>query len=212
MTTPHIRFERPDRDLPFVSSFSLSVLHQAMRQAGVTTIRIGSTYRPPGEQARVMYDNIETSYLKDPASTKTMYGGRPGEPVEAIARSDLRRAQAGVRDGFNPQLPLPLPSNTIGSMTRAIELLEARQGTGCVSHHQLRTPLLDVLDVGSLNLRPYSAVGAFIRALTDQSVVKRLGIPKGCKKYSPKHFVETATAIHVEIIQPDAVARWNRIA
>lgn len=115
---------------------------------------------------------------------QTMYGARPGEPVEAIARSDLRRAQTGVREGFSPRLPLPLPSNTIGSMTRAIGLLEARFGTACGSHHQLRTPLLNVLD----SLQPHSAVGAFIRALTEQSVAKPVGLPKDCKKYSPKHW------------------------
>lgn len=210
MATPHIRFERPDRDLPYVSSFSLSVLHQAMRQAGVATITVGSTYRPPGEQARVMYEKLEARFVQDPTPTRSMYHGRPGEPVEAIARDGLRRAQIGMRDGFDPQLPLPLRSQTIGSMTRAIELLEEQLGTGCVSHHQLRSPLLDVLDVGARSLRPLSAVGAFIRALTNQSVVKRVGLPKGCPKYSPKHFVETESAIHVEIIQPDAVARWNR--
>jgi hypothetical protein len=141
-----------------------------------------------------------------------MYGGRPGEPVEAIARQDLQRAQLGLRDGFDPNRPLPLRPRSIDSMTRAIERLEEQHGSGCVSHHQLRTPLLDVLDVGANTLQPHDQLAAFIRTLTELSVVKRLGLPKGSRKYSHKHFVETATAIHLEIIQPDAVERWNRTA
>ena len=207
-----VRFSNPGRDRRFVSSFSISVLRQAMRHSGVASITIGSTFRPPGEQARVMYDNVFAQLVKDPGSTRSMYGGRPGEPVEAIARQDLQRAHVGLRDGFDPNQQLPLRSHSIDSMTRAIECLEERQGAGCVSHHQLRTPLLDVLDVGANTLQPHGQLATFIRTLTELSVVKRVGLPKGSKKYSPKHFVETATAIHLEIIQPDAVERWNRTA
>jgi len=212
MTTLSVRFAHPDRDARFVSSFSMSVLRQTMLDCGVTAITIGSTFRPPGDQARVMYDNVVAQMVKDPTSTRSMYRGRPGEPVEAVARQDLQRAQLGLRDGFDPNRPLPLPSHSIDSMTRAIQRLEEQHGSGCVSHHQLRTPLLDVLDVGSKTLQPHGQLAKFIKALTALSVVKRLGLPGGLTKYSHKHFVETATAIHLEIIQPEAVERWNRTA
>lgn len=54
-----IQFLNAAKSIQFVSEYSRSVLTDIMQKAGVPSILITSTARTPGDQARIMYENIE---------------------------------------------------------------------------------------------------------------------------------------------------------
>lgn len=68
---PLIRYLNPAQDAARVSAHSKKVIEDAMKASGVTAITITSTARTAGEQARVMYENIERHGV---AHQKKLYG------------------------------------------------------------------------------------------------------------------------------------------
>ena len=197
---PEIHYARKS-DKKFIADVTEHVVRGLMRAAGVNRITVTSTYRSPEKQADLMYGIAVGADLKNPGIQKSMY--KPlGENVMDVARKDIQAAKAGIKEGFDPNVALPVPSNTKAAMTSTINRLELEHGMGCISRHQKLMPDLNVFDLAISSLQPASALDTFIETLTSSHFVKALGIPKGKLPFSPKHFVESEPCVHVEMHVP----------
>jgi hypothetical protein len=171
-----------------------------MRSVAVHHVTITSTYRAPEDQARVMFDALLARDAQG-KSAGSMYRGT-GQEVETIGRVYIQDVKKGLQTGFDPNKPLPNPTRTRASMAGAIVALEGQFGVGCVSRHQLSSDSLNVFDLAETSVSPSGKADELIEALTSCSMIQRVGIPKGKQQYSPKHFIETAACIHIEMLQP----------
>lgn len=200
-STATIQFANPARDGQHVSGYSKTILSACMKRAGVQSIMITSTYRSPGDQARVMLDNADKQ-------SGWMYKAH-GHEVEKVARDNqavVAQVQKGLQNGFDAKKPLPGPTKTRSQlqseMILKIHELERKFGVGCVSKHQTDPKKMNVIDIDPKSVQPAKALGDFIKALTGDLHIQRIGLPGGAKKYSEKHFVESVGCLHVEIPQP----------
>lgn len=206
---PTIRYQR-NSDRAYIADITENILRGLMNNAGVERVVITSTYRDPEKQTDLMYDVATRLEVKKPGTTTSMYNKKMGDKVMQVARNQIMDAKAGIKDGFNPNTPLPLPSNTKAAMSKTIHAMETSHGTGCVSRHQLLLPNLNVFDLDTASLQPASALDKFIDILTSSHFVKKLGLPNGKMAFSTKHFHESEKCIHVEMEVPrlnDGVVR-----
>lgn len=198
---PEIVYARKS-DKKYIADVTENVVRGLMRSAGVERVTVTSTYRSPEQQASIMYDVAVRSDLKSPGTQKSMYKKATGDQVMQIARNDIRAIKEGIAEGFDPGKPMPFPSATKEAMAASIDRLELEHGMGCVSRHQKLMPNLNVFDLAVSDFQPASALDTFIETLTASGFVKALGIPKGKKAFSSKHFVESEACIHVEMSVP----------
>jgi hypothetical protein len=117
----------PNTDKGKVSEYSLKVLKDVMKAAGVQSATIYSTARDAHAQARAMYDNAENDGAD---KTKQTYNGMPGEQVidVYVASTDAKKTKEQI----------------IADMEAKIKEL----GPGNVSKHCADQKTLNVFDVG----------------------------------------------------------------
>lgn len=108
-----------------VTPYSLGVLRDVMAAAKVAKVIISSTQRSPADQARVMYNNLETQGV---AAQKKLYK----EPGQAVIDVYVAGKAAGkTADAIKAEMTAKI--NELGPMT--------------VSHHAADPKLLNVFDV-----------------------------------------------------------------
>src|SRR3954468_1246782 len=154
-----------------LSSYSRAVLLSIMREAGVHTVVVTSTYRDSGNQARVMVANIQTKGIKH---QKALYKGKPGSRVidlyereqAAITEAERRGIDTGLQAGYARQRHL------ISVLERKISDI----GQEKVSNHSGLQAILNVFDVAPRSLVPHSqqTEDAFREAARKDSRVTRL--------------------------------------
>ena len=108
-----------------VTPYSLGVLRDVMAAANVATVTISSTQRSPADQARVMFNNLETQGV---AAQRRLYKP-PGQAVIDVY-------EAGKAAGQTPD------AIKAGMTAKIVEL-----GPMNVSHHAADPKLLNVFDV-----------------------------------------------------------------
>lgn len=156
-----------------LSTYSRAVLESVMRAAGVHTVRISSTYRSAGDQARVMVHNIQTTGA---AKQRALYRGRPGSRVvdfyereqAAIADAERRGIDTGLRTGLARQRHL------IGVLERRI----ADIGQERVSNHSGLQAILNVFDVDPKSMVPPNTAAFLEAASSDPRVTRLIPPPK----------------------------------
>lgn len=200
-----IHFSNPGRDIKHVSSYSRLVVSLCMKDSGVSDLWITSSLRTPGDQSAVMMNALINRFNHDYKKwSNTMYAEK-GARVEAIARRYISDATSGVRDGFNPNRPMPSQRSAEQTMKEEIDRLEREHGVGCVSAHQKCSAAYNVFDIGLKSVSPPAVISQFVNCLATSGFISKLGIPKGMAK--PKAsipiFFETNSCIHLEIAQPD---------
>jgi peptidoglycan hydrolase-like protein with peptidoglycan-binding domain len=115
----------PNANRNVVSTYTLNVLEDVLAAAGLTSLRIESTARTPEDQARIMFDNIETKGIK---SQYDLYGTN-GEKVIDVYAAEKKAGKA--------------PSEIKKSMVEKILEL----GPANVSKHLSDPAILNVIDV-----------------------------------------------------------------
>jgi len=146
----------PNAKASDVTAYSLGVLRDVMRVAGIARLTISSTQRSPADQARVMFDNIEQHGV---AAQKALYK----EPGRAVIDVYVAAKAAGKS-----------PTDIKAAMTAKIVDL----GPFNVSHHAADPNLLNVFDVAPSSV-PAAQTDAFERAvLGDPRVAKFLKPPQ----------------------------------
>lgn len=156
-----------------VSSYSRAVLKSIMRQAGVHTAVITSTYRDAADQARVMAANIRSDGVKH---QKALYRGKPGSRVvdlyereqAAIAEAERRGIDTGLDTGFAKQRHL------ISVLERKISDI----GQEKVSNHSGLQAILNVFDVAPKSLVPRNEKLFLAAAKNDSRVTRLIWPPK----------------------------------
>lgn len=149
---PDINFG-PNAKASDVSPYSLGVLSDVMTAAKVTKVTISSTQRSPADQARVMYNNLETQGVD---AQRRLYKP-PGQAVIDVYVAGKAAKQT--------------PDAIKAAMTAKINEL----GPETVSHHAADPKVLNVLDVAPSSV---SDVNAFQNAAkADKRVSKFLTPP-----------------------------------
>jgi hypothetical protein len=156
-----------------VSSYSRAVLKSIMKQAGVHTVVITSTYRDAGHQARVMAENIQSKGIKH---QKALYRGKPGSRVvdlyereqTALVEAERRGIETGLHTGFAKQRHL------ISVVEREISNI----GQDKVSNHSGLQAILNVFDVAPKSLVPRNEHLFLEAAKNDTRVTRLLWPPK----------------------------------
>ena len=135
-----------------VTSFSLVVLKDILRTAGLSGALISSTARSPAQQARVMFNNIEA---KGVAAQKKLYAAAGDEVIDVYVKSKAAKKS---------------PDQIKADMeAKIIEL-----GPTSVSHHAADPKVLNVFDVA-----PSSIVDkkAFELAVSKEKRVSKFLLP-----------------------------------
>jgi hypothetical protein len=144
----------PNAVLSAVSPYTLGVLRDIMRAAGLTSVTISSTARDSYNQARVMYENISTRGVEH---QKALYG-RFGDMVIDVFAANHKKGKLDVID----------------LMTKKIEEL----GPSNVSRHCADPSVLCVFDVAPSSI-PRDKWVAFEKAVrADKRVSNFLTPPK----------------------------------
>jgi hypothetical protein len=124
-----------------VTPYSLGVLRDVMTAANVAKLTISSTQRSPTDQARVMFNNLQTQGI---AAQRKLYKA-PGQAVIDVY-------EAGKNAGK--------PSDAIkAEMTAKINEL----GPMNVSHHAADPKLLNVFDVAPSSVADVSSFQAAVK-------------------------------------------------
>jgi hypothetical protein len=139
-----------------------------MREAGVTSVWITSTYRDASDQARAMVQNIEKHGA---ASQKTLYRGKPGaELVDLYVREQAalddaasRGIDTGVKSAFARQRHL----------MRVLEQKIEDMGADKISRHSGLQAILNVFDVAPSSMTPDKRP-AFLKAARSDPRVSRI--------------------------------------
>jgi hypothetical protein len=164
----------PNAKSEHVSSYSRAVLKSIMKQAGVHTVVITSTYRDAYNQARVMVANLQA---RDGVKRqKRLYRGKPGSRVvdlyereqAAIADAEGRGIDTGLQTGFARQRHL------IGVLEREIAAI----GQEKVSNHSGLQAILNVFDVDPKRLVPHHEDLFLEAAKSDVRVTRLIWPPK----------------------------------
>ncbi|HXH37575.1 MAG TPA: hypothetical protein VNN08_03030 [Thermoanaerobaculia bacterium] len=150
----------PDNDIVFgpnakssdVTPYSLGVLRDVMAVAKVATVTISSTQRSPADQARVMFNNLETQGV---ARQRTLYKA-PGQAV--IDVYEAGKAAGKTSDAIKADMT-----------AKIIEL-----GPMTVSHHAADPKLLNVFDVAPSSV---ADVNAFMAAAKGDARVSKFLTP-----------------------------------
>lgn len=196
-----IDFDDPVRDKKYVSEMTLKILIECMSRSGIAYIKIGSTYRNPYDQARVLYKEIygqagEKQYKK--MGQEVLMAGHITETNALVNQiiSANKMLASGGKDQFKK---IDLPSEIRIAMQKKIEFLESNYGRGCCSKHQLDPKTYNVFDIYPSSI-PQRMLN-FIEELTRHPIVSGIGLPEGYKKTNAKHFHESKSCLHVEIPQ-----------
>lgn len=146
----------PNAKASDITDYSLGVLRDIMGVAGIAQLTISSTQRPPADQARVMYNNIEQHGVD---AQMALY--KP--PGQAVIQVYVASKQAGKT-----------PDQIKADMTAKIVAL----GPYNVSHHSADPKVLNVFDVAPSSV-PSSKSSAFEQAVRgDARVAKFLKPPQ----------------------------------
>ena len=142
----------PKTNPPDVTDYSMTVLEDILRSAHLCKATISSTSRSPKEQARVMFQNIESQGVK---AQKKLYGPFGDQVIDVYAAS---KAANKTADQIKADME-----------AKIVEL-----GPTNVSHHASDPNILNVFDVApsSITDRP-----AFERAVRAEPRVKKFLLP-----------------------------------
>jgi hypothetical protein len=135
-----------------VTNFSLQVLEDILQAAGLSSALISSTARTPADQARVMFNNIESTSV---AAQKKLYAAAG----DAVIDEYVKAKKAG---------------KTAIEIKAAMEAKILAIGPTAVSHHAADPNILCVIDVA-----PSSIVkkAAFEKAVKSDKRVKKFITP-----------------------------------
>lgn len=136
-----------------VTNFSLKVLEDIMQEAGLSSAIISSTSRTPADQARVMYNNIETTGV---AAQKRLYAAAGDSVIDEYVKAKKAR-----------KTPIEIKA--------AMEAKIIAVGPTKVSHHAADPNILCVFDVAPSSIANKSAFEKAVRA--DRRVSKFITPP-----------------------------------
>ena len=156
-----------------MTSYSREVLKSIMREAGVHTVKVTSTFRHAGDQARAMVQNIEKTGA---AKQRALYKGRPGSRLvdlyereqAAIAEAERRGIDTGLQSAFARQ------RHMIGVLERKIN----EMGPEKVSRHSGLHAILNVFDVDPVSMLPKNTKAFLAAAQKDPRVTRLIPPPK----------------------------------
>lgn len=137
-----------------VTSYSLKVLREIVQTAGLKQVLVSSTSRPPSEQARVMFDNLEKYGV---AHQKKLYARAGQQVIDVYAEQKAEGASA---------------DRVKAAMERKIVSL----GPTKVSRHASDPQVLNVFDVAPSSVHDRPAFEEAVRA--DKRVAFFLTPPK----------------------------------
>ena len=135
-----------------VTLYSLGVLRDVMTAANVAKLTISSTQRSPADQARVMFNNLETQGV---AAQRRLYKA-PGQAV--IDVYEAGKSAGKTSDAIKADMTAEI--NELGPMN--------------VSHHAADPKLLNVFDVAPSSV---ADVNAFQAAVKKDSRVSKFLTP-----------------------------------
>jgi hypothetical protein len=135
-----------------VTPFSMEVVKDILRAAGLTSALVSSTARKPNQQARVMYDNLEAHGV---AAQKQLYAAAGDAVIDVYANS---KAAGKSPDQIKKDME-----------TKIIELGPTR-----VSHHAADPSVLNVFDVAPSSINNKHA---FETAVKNENRVSKFLIP-----------------------------------
>ena len=142
----------PNAKASDVTPYSLTVLRDVMAASSVVKLTISSTQRSPTDQARVMYNNLETQGV---AAQRRLYK-EPGQAV--ISVYEAGKSAGKTADAIKADMTAKI--NELGPMT--------------VSHHAADPKLLNVFDVAPSSV---ADVAAFQTAAKADSRVSKFLTP-----------------------------------
>lgn len=136
-----------------VTNFSLKVLEDILQEAGLSSAIISSTSRTPADQARVMFNNIETTGV---AAQKRLYAAAGDSVIDEYAKAKRAR-----------KTPIEIKA--------AMEAKIIAVGPTKVSHHAADPNILCVFDVAPSSIANKAAFEKAVRA--DRRVSKFITPP-----------------------------------
>ena len=139
MSEPSIKFG-PNANQAVVSVFTIGVLTDILRAAGLDACLVTSTSRTPADQARIMFGNITSKGVQ---SQMKLYAA----PGRAVVQTYVQAKNAGKSK-----------DQIIAAMLAKINAL----GPGTVSHHCADPAKLNVVDVAPSSV---ANQGAFVKAV-----------------------------------------------
>ncbi len=137
----------------FVTNFSLKVLEDILQAAGLNSALISSTARPPADQARVMFDNIQSTSV---AAQKKLYAAAGDAVIDEYVKAKAAK-----------KTPIEIKA--------AMEAKIIAIGPTKVSHHAADPNILCVFDVAPSSIAKKAAFEKAVRA--DKRVQKFITPP-----------------------------------
>jgi hypothetical protein len=137
----------------FVTNFSLKVLEDILQAAGLNSAVISSTARPPADQARVMFDNIQSTSV---AAQKKLYAAAGDAVIDEYVKAKAAK-----------KTPIEIKA--------AMEAKIIAIGPTKVSHHAADPNVLCVFDVAPSSIAKKAAFEKAVRA--DKRVQKFITPP-----------------------------------
>jgi RHS repeat-associated protein len=159
----------------YVTDYSASVISDMLENSGNSSALISSAYRPPSEQARVMYENIQKKGLD---YNYNLYQDAGDDVIDTYVN-------------FSPEYNCS-KGECIEAMTKTIE----KVGAGNVSKHSSNPQEYNVLDIAPNSINNN---GAFKQVLKQNSQNYDGGKAAPIKKYVG---IPEDPAHHIEIPQP----------
>lgn len=154
-----------------VSDYTLGILQDIGRKAGLTTLHITSTARTPGDQARVMYDNlVGTGKKQGVAAQRKLYGKGGDQVIDTFVSA---KAAGKSRE----------------QIIQAMKDKILAVGPTKVSLHTADPKVINVVDISPTRM-PVSFHKAFENAVLANPLVSRLLTPS-----------DSDPAFHLEIPQ-----------
>ena len=142
----------PNTNPPDVTAFSMKVLEDILRAAGLKRAVVSSTSRSPGQQARVMYNNIVATGV---AAQKRLYGAAGDQIIDVYVASKAAR-------------------KTPDQIKADMEAKIVEIGPTAVSHHASDPKILNVFDVAPSSVANRAAFEQAVRA---DARVKKFLVP-----------------------------------
>jgi hypothetical protein len=136
----------PNANESAVSATSRSVIKDILRTAGIRNATITSTARTPEDQARAMYDNLESQGVQ---AQRTLYGPAGDQVIDVYEKEKkAKKTPEGIKSAMEAKI---------------IEL-----GPSTVSHHCVDLNVLNVVDIAPSSI-PANKKQAFITAVEAES-------------------------------------------
>lgn len=147
-----------------VSAYSLEVLEEVMRKAGVTQVMISSTSRNAYNQARVMFNNIEAKGVEH---QKELYGRHGDQVIDTYSSAGTAATEQKLTGTARRDY-------MITKMKAKIDAV----GPSRVSRHAADSSKSNVFDVGPNSIQPQSKKADFAtQAKADARVSRFLEPP-----------------------------------